>query len=180
MRRAIRYVALITATVVAAIVFSQLPVLGQEGRGGRGGEGRQGGQAQSLPEAPPIGFFGSYRIAADKINPSKLPIIGAWRINFDRSDPALKLANRFKDTGTVIYSAENGGIKQEVFLYLAANQGRLQERLHRRRTRVLFQARRQEYLPEPAGTKRAGPDGGHVAGQSQHAVSRARDQGRRR
>jgi hypothetical protein len=117
MRRAIRYVALITATVVAAIVFSQLPVLGQEGRGGRGGEGRQGGQAQSLPEAPPIGFFGSYRIAADKIDPSKLPIIGAWRINFDRSDPALKLANRFKDTGTVIYSAENGGIKQEVFLY---------------------------------------------------------------
>src|SRR6266850_1435681 len=41
----------------------------------------------------------------------------AWRINFNRSDPALKLANRFKDTGTVIYTAENGGIKQEVFLY---------------------------------------------------------------
>ncbi len=120
MSRAIRYVALVTATVVAAIVFSQLPALGQEGlagRAGRGGEGRQGGQAQSLPEAPPIGFFGSYRVAADKMDPSKLPIIGAWRINFDRSDPALKLANRFKDTGTVIYTAENGGIKQEVFLY---------------------------------------------------------------
>src|SRR6476660_1192340 len=117
MSRAIRHVAVVTATIVAAMVCSQLPLLGQEGRSGRGGEGRQGGQAQSLPEAPPIGFFGSYRVAAEKLDPSKLPIIGAWRINFDRSDPALKLANRFKDTGTVIYSAENGCIKQEVFLY---------------------------------------------------------------
>jgi len=103
MRRAIRYVAWLTATVVAVIVFSRLPALGQEGR--------------SLPEAPSIGFFGSYRVANEKTDPSKLPIIGAWRINFDRSDPALKRANRFKDTGTVIYTAENGGIKQEVFLY---------------------------------------------------------------
>jgi len=99
------------------MVFSQLPALGQEGRSGRGAEGRQGGPAQSLPEAPAIGFFGSYRVAREKTDPSKLPIIGAWRINFDRSDPALKLANRFKDTGTLIYTAENGGIKQEVFLY---------------------------------------------------------------
>jgi hypothetical protein len=103
MSRTIRRVALFTATVVTAIVFSQLPVLGQEARSG--------------PEAPSIGFFGSYRIAGEKTDPSKLPIIGAWRINFDRSDPALKLANRFKDTGTIIYTAENGGIKQEVFLY---------------------------------------------------------------
>ena len=103
MESAIRYVALLTAAGVAAIVFSRLPALGQEGR--------------SLPEAPSIGFFGSYRVANEKTDPSKLPIIGAWRINFDRSDPALKLANRFKDTGTVIYTAENGGIKQEVFLY---------------------------------------------------------------
>lgn len=117
MSRAIRFAALGTATV-AAIVFSWSPVIGQEGRGGRGargGEGRQGGQ--NLPEAPPIGFFGGYRVADDKVDPSKLPIIGAWRINFNRSDPALKLQNRFKDTGTLIYSAENGGIKQEVFLY---------------------------------------------------------------
>jgi hypothetical protein len=99
---------------VVLMVLSHLPALGQEGRGGRGGEGRQ---AQSLPEAPAIGFFGSYRVAAEKTEPSKLPIIGAWRINFDRSDPALKLANRFKDTGTIIYTAERGGIKQEVFLY---------------------------------------------------------------
>src|SRR5438093_411448 len=105
MTRPIQCAALVTATVVAAIVFSQLPVFGQEGRGGRGGE------------APPIGFFGGYRVAAEKKDPSKLPIIGAWRINFNRSDQALKLQNRFKDTGTIIYTAENGGIKQEVFLY---------------------------------------------------------------
>ena len=102
MKSAIRSVALLTATVVA-IVATGLHALGQERR--------------SLPEAPSIGFFGSYRVANEKTDPSKLPIIGAWRINFDRSDPALKLANRFKDTGTLIYTAENGGIKQEVFLY---------------------------------------------------------------
>jgi hypothetical protein len=103
---------------VSLLLFG-LPVQGQRGEG-RGAEGRQGGgraATANLPEAPPIGFFGSYRVAQDKTDPSKLPIIGAWRINFDRSDPALKAANRFKDTGTVIYTAENGGIKQEVFLY---------------------------------------------------------------
>ena len=106
-----RYLAIATMIAIALAVFG-LPVQGQrgEGRGGRGA-------AANLPEAPPIGFFGSYRVAAQKMDPSKLPIIGAWRINFDRSDPALKLQNRFKDTGTVIYTAENGGIKQEVFLY---------------------------------------------------------------
>jgi len=114
MSRAVRYVELFIVISVAVMVLSQLPALGQEGRGARGPEGRQG---QSLPEAPAIGFFGSYRVAAEKTDPSRLPIIGAWRINFDRSDPALKLANRFKDTGTIIYTAERGGIKQEVFLY---------------------------------------------------------------
>jgi hypothetical protein len=124
MSTATRYLALASA-LVASLLFYERPALGQGGRGGegrqggRGGEGRQGGQAApaNLPEAPRIGFIGSYRVAADKMDPSKLPIVGAWRINFDRSDPALKLANRFKDTGTVIYTAENGGIKQEVFLY---------------------------------------------------------------
>jgi hypothetical protein len=100
---------------VAVLVFG-LPVHGQRGEG-RQGRGGRGAAAANLPEAPPIGFFGSYRVAQEKTDPSKLPIIGAWRIDFDRSDPALKLANRFKDTGTVIYTAENGGIKQEVFLY---------------------------------------------------------------
>jgi hypothetical protein len=119
MSRAIRCAALCTAIAVAVVVLGGVPALGQEGRGraARGGEGRQGGQAQNLPEAPPIGFFGGYRVAKEKVDPSKLPLIGAWRINFNRSDPALRLQNRFKDTGTLIYSAENGGIKQEVFLY---------------------------------------------------------------
>ena len=116
MTRRTRYLALAPMIAVAVLAFG-LPVQGQRGEGR--GEGRQGGRgaAANLPEAPPIGFFGSYRVAAHKTDPSKLPIIGAWRINFDKSDPALKLANRFKDTGTVIYTAENGGIKQEVFLY---------------------------------------------------------------
>lgn len=98
---------------VASVVFSALPVLGQ---GGRGGQGR-GRAAQNFPEAPAIGFFGSYRVAADKMDPSKLPIIGAWRINFDRSDPSMKAAGRFKETGTNIYTAVNGGIKTETFLF---------------------------------------------------------------
>src|SRR6266576_1782344 len=148
MSRATRYLALASA-LVASLLFYERPALGQGGRGaegrqgGRRGEGRQRGQAAppNLPEAPRIRFIGSSRVAADKMDPSKLPIIGGWRIKFDRSDPALKLANRFKDTGTVIYTAENGGIKQEVFLYWP-DQGRLQERLHRRRARVLVQARR--------------------------------------
>jgi hypothetical protein len=107
------------AMVVALILFSGLSVLGQGGRGGRGAEGRQSGRAAqaNLPEAPPIGFFGSYRVAADKVDPSKLPIIGAWRINFDRSDPSMKAQGRFKDTGMNIYTAVNGGIKTETFLY---------------------------------------------------------------
>src|SRR5258708_5000785 len=88
---------------------------------GQGSEGRRGSETQEsrakLPEAPPIGFFGSYRVAADKIDPSKLPIIGAWRINFDKSDPVMKQQRRFKETGTTIYTAVNGGIKAETFLF---------------------------------------------------------------
>ena len=108
----------VVSMVAALILFSSLSVLGQGGRRG-GGEGRQGGQAArgNLPEAPPIGFFGSYKTAADKIDPSKLPIIGAWRINFDRSDPGMRAQGRFKETGTNIYTAVDGGIKTETFLY---------------------------------------------------------------
>ena len=96
MSRDVRNLTLLLLIVVSVAVV-QLPALGQGRQGG--GEGRGGGGAARgpLPEAPKIGFFGSYRNAADKMDPSKLPIIGAWRINFDRSDPALKLANRFKD-----------------------------------------------------------------------------------
>lgn len=97
---------------LATMIACGLPLLVQGGRAG------QGGAAQTkLAEAPPIGFFGSYRIAADKTDPSKLPIIGAWRINFDKSDPSMKAQGRFKETGTVIYTAVNGGVKQEVFLF---------------------------------------------------------------
>jgi hypothetical protein len=83
---------------------------------GQGGGQNKEGRAK-LPEAPPVGFFGSYRVAADKIDPSKLPFIGAWRINFEKSDPIMKQQGRFKETGTLIFSPLNGGIKQEVFLY---------------------------------------------------------------
>jgi hypothetical protein len=115
MSRATRYLAL--AIGAALIVSYGLPVLGQGREGGRGGRGGRGeGAAQpTLPEAPPIGFFGSYRVAADKMDPSKLPIIGAWRMNFDRSDPAIKAQGRFAPTATTIYTAENGGIRHDIF-----------------------------------------------------------------
>jgi hypothetical protein len=116
MSRTSRYLAA-PAILIAVALLAGLPVHAQRGGGG-GREGRQGAApAANLPEAPPIGFFGSYRILADRQDPSKLPFIGAWRINFDRSDPAFRTAARFKDTGTVIYTAVDGGIKQEVFLY---------------------------------------------------------------
>ena len=113
-----------TSSYLALAILMAVALLGSglhaQRAGGEGREGRQGGgrgPAANLPEAPPIGFFGSYRILPDRTDPSKLPFIGAWRISFDRSDPSFRTAGRFTDTGTVIYTAENGGIKQEVFLY---------------------------------------------------------------
>jgi hypothetical protein len=105
---------MLTPILALAVLAFGLPVQGQRGEGREGG---RGGAAANLPEAPPIGFFGSYRVGPDKTDPTKLPIIGAWRLNLDRSDPGLRQQGRFKDTGTVIYTAEKGGIKQEVFLY---------------------------------------------------------------
>jgi len=84
------------STIVASFLSYGPPVLGQT-------------------EAPKIGFFGSYKIAADKTDPSKLPIIGAWRMNFEKSDPSLKAQGRFKPTATTIYAAENGGIRHSIF-----------------------------------------------------------------
>lgn len=104
----------LVALMAATVLVPGIEVLGQEGRG-RGG--RQGGQGQTFPEAPPIGFFGSYRVAADKMDPSKLPIIGAWRINFDKSDPSMRAQKRFTDTGTNIYTVVDGGIRTETFLF---------------------------------------------------------------
>ena len=117
MSRTTRYLSFVSIGVV--LIFSYgLRVLGQGAESGRGDRGSQGGEVRAkLPEAPPIGFFGSYRVEGDKIDPSKLPIIGAWRINFDKSDPAIKLQRRFTETGTNIYTAVNGGIKTETFLF---------------------------------------------------------------
>jgi hypothetical protein len=118
MSRTSSYLAL-AALVAVAMLVSGLPVHGQRGEGRQGGGegGGRGAAAAKLPEAPPIGFFGSYRVAADRTDPSKLPHLGAWRVNLDRSDPSFRQAGRFKETGTLIFTAENGGLKQEVFLY---------------------------------------------------------------
>ena len=82
--------------VVASILSSGPPVLGQA-------------------EAPSIGFFGSYKVADDKVDPATLPIIGAWRMNFDRSDARMRAAGRFAPTATTIYTVENGGVRHAVF-----------------------------------------------------------------
>lgn len=60
-----------------------------------------------------LGFIGAYKVAAEKKDPSKLPIIGAWRINLAKSDPGIQ--PRFTPTAMNIFTAENGGIRQEVF-----------------------------------------------------------------
>ncbi len=108
----------ILASLALLLLLTQSPLTGQGGAGrgqGRDGAGRE--DRPSLPEAPAIGFFGSYRVAGNKVDPSTLPIIGAWRINFDKSDPGVRAAGRFKETGTTIYTAADGGIKTETFLY---------------------------------------------------------------
>jgi hypothetical protein len=61
-----------------------------------------------------MGFFGSYTTLPEKTNPSTLPIIGAWRINLARSDPGIQ--PRFTATAMTIFIAEDGGIRQEVYL----------------------------------------------------------------
>ena len=110
MRKLTGQIALIAFVAISMFVSGML-VEGQEGRG----RGRQGGQ--TFPEAPPIGFIGSYRVSDEKVDPSSLPIIGAWRINFDKSDPSMRAQKRFTDTGTNIYTAVDGGIKTETFLF---------------------------------------------------------------
>jgi len=103
-------------SISAAMIFSYgLSVYGQGGEGRRGG---RGGEARANRAADPsTDFVGTFRVSAEKIDPSTLPILGAWRINFDKSDPAMRTAGRFKETGTTIYTAVNGGIKTETFLY---------------------------------------------------------------
>jgi hypothetical protein len=144
---------------------------------GQGRDGRQGGQPTRVgPEAPPIGFFGSYRNMEDKKDPSKLPIIGAWRVNFERSDPSYKAAGRFKATGTTIYTAVDGGIKTETFLFYPPKDDSYKTTFTDDGREYWVQARCQG-LQGPAGAQRSGPDGQDVAGRQEHAVPRADDQG---
>ena len=159
----------------------QLPVLGQgrprrtrrRGASGRSGPELAGSTADRILRQLPR------RRRQDGIR-SKLPILGAWRINFDPVRPGAEAreslqGHRHGD----LYGGERrhqaGGVS-----CWPPTKADYKERLHRRCARVLLQARRQEHLSKPAGTERAGPDRGHVAGRSQHAVSRTRDQGRRR
>src|SRR5712691_7904386 len=124
MNRTARYLAFVSIGV-ALMLASTASMLGQGSEGGRGSRGGQGqGIRTKLPEAPPIGFFGSYRVGADKMDPSRLPIIGAWRINFDKSDPVMKQQGRFKETGTTIYTAVNGGIKADRYKTVFTDDGR--------------------------------------------------------
>jgi hypothetical protein len=86
----------LVSLLVASMLVSGPPVLGQA-------------------EAPSIGFFGSYKVADDKTDPATLPIIGAWRMNFDRSDARMRTAGRFAPTATTIFTVEDGGIRHAVF-----------------------------------------------------------------
>ena len=86
----------LVSMIVASILSYGPPVLGQG-------------------EAPAIGFFGGYKVAGDKKDPSKLPHIGAWRMNFERSDPSMKAGGRFKPTATTIFAVEGDGIRHSIF-----------------------------------------------------------------
>lgn len=89
-----RCIALVSTFTIALLSFGT-QVIGQEG------------------DPTAIGFFGRYRVAADKKDPSTLPFIGAWRINLDKSDPGIR--ERFLPTASNIFTAENGGIRHDVF-----------------------------------------------------------------
>ena len=64
-------------------------------------------------DASNVGFLGTYKVAALKKDLSKLPIIGAWRINLAKSDPGI--APRFSPTAMNIFTVVNDGIRHEVF-----------------------------------------------------------------
>jgi hypothetical protein len=61
------------------------------------------------------GYHGTYKVGPFKKDTSKLPFIGAWRINLKKSDPGI--VPRFKDTATQVFVAENGGLRHDVFLF---------------------------------------------------------------
>jgi hypothetical protein len=96
MRASTRSFAVSAAVTAALLLPSAATLLGQEGGSATNG-----------------GFIGDYRVADEKKDPSKLPHIGAWRINLDKSAPALR--KRFQPTATQIFIVENGGIRHQVF-----------------------------------------------------------------
>jgi hypothetical protein len=70
-----------------------------------------GGPVSGQADPTNVGFIGGYKVAAEKVDPKSLPIIGMWRINVEKSAPG-----RDRDpTMTVVYTAENGGIRHDVF-----------------------------------------------------------------
>jgi hypothetical protein len=95
MRTTTRFLA-VSAALTATLLSSGGALIGQEGG-----------------ESNPAGFIGSYMVAADKKDPSKLPHLGAWRINLDKSAPALR--KRFNPTATQIFTVKDGGILHQVF-----------------------------------------------------------------
>jgi hypothetical protein len=48
-----------------------------------------------------------------QVDPANLPIIGTWRINLEKSSPAIR--QRRDPTWTSIYRVENGGIRHDVY-----------------------------------------------------------------
>src|ERR1700680_3207732 len=68
-------VVVLVLTGAVLMLAPGLLMLGQSSEGPRGSESKE--SRAKLPEAPPIGFFGSYRVAADKLDPfigSSLPV----------------------------------------------------------------------------------------------------------
>ena len=51
--------------------------------------------------------------ASAQVDPTGLPIIGTWRINLEKSSPAIR--QRRDPTWTSVYSVESGGIRHDVY-----------------------------------------------------------------
>jgi len=80
----------------------------------------------------------------------------------------------------VIYTAENGGIKQEVFLYWPPTKGRLQDTFTDDAREFFFKLDGKNIYPnrrDRTGSVRPLPCGSSIATRS---IARARDQGCRR
>ena len=60
-----------------------------------------------------LGAFSAGSPVSAQVDPTNLPIIGTWRINLEKSSPAIR--QRRSPTWTSIYSVENGGIRHDVY-----------------------------------------------------------------